>query len=33
MLLEFACANHKSIRGEILFSTLAGKDTAFEEFW
>lgn len=31
MLLEFACANHKSIRGEILFSTLAGKDTAFEE--
>lgn len=31
MLLEFACSNHKSIRGEILFSTLAGKDNTFEE--
>ena len=31
MLLEFACSNHKSIRSEVLFSTLAGKDTAYEE--
>ena len=31
MLLEFACSNHKSIRSEVLFSALAGKDTAFEE--
>ena len=27
MLLEFTCANHKSIRDEVLFSTLAGKET------
>ena len=27
MLLEFACSNHKSIRDEVLFSTVAGKDT------
>ena len=27
MLLEFACSNHKSIRSEVLFSTLAGKET------
>lgn len=26
MILEFACSNHKSIRSEVLFSTLAGKD-------
>lgn len=26
MLLEFSCSNHKSIRDEILFSALAGKD-------
>lgn len=27
MLLEFACSNHKSIRDEVLFSAVAGKDT------
>lgn len=26
MLLEFACSNHKSIREEVLFSAVAGKD-------
>lgn len=31
MLLEFACSNHKSIQGEVLFSALAGKDNTFEE--
>ncbi len=31
MLLEFACSNHKSIRDEVLFSTLAGKDSTYEE--
>lgn len=31
MLLEFSCSNHKSIREEIVFSALAGKDTAHEE--
>ncbi len=31
MLLEFACSNHKSIRSEVLFSMLAGRDTAYEE--
>lgn len=31
MLLEFACSNHKSIRSEILFSALAGKDNTYEE--
>lgn len=31
MLLEFACSNHKSIRDEVIFSTLAGKDVTFEE--
>lgn len=31
MLLEFSCSNHKSIRNKILFSTLAGKDTSYEE--
>ncbi len=31
MLLEFACSNHKSIRGEVLFSALASKDNTFEE--
>lgn len=31
MLLEFSCSNHKSIRSEILFSALAGKDTTFED--
>ncbi len=31
MLLEFACSNHKSIRSEVLFSTLAGKDNAYED--
>lgn len=30
MLLEFACSNHKSIRSEVLFSALAGKDNTFE---
>lgn len=31
MLLEFSCSNHKSIREEILFSTLAGKDNTNED--
>lgn len=31
MLLEFTCSNHKSIRNRIIFSALAGKDTAHEE--
>ena len=31
MLLEFACSNHKSIRNEVLFSAMAGKDNTFEE--
>lgn len=31
MLLEFSCANHKSIREEIVFSALAGSDTTYEE--
>ena len=31
MLLEFACSNHKSIRSEVLFSTLAGKDNKYED--
>ncbi len=31
MLLEFACSNHKSIRSEVLFSTLAGKDNTYED--
>ena len=31
MLLEFACSNHKSIGEEIVFSALAGKDSAHIE--
>ena len=31
MLLEFSCSNHKSIRDEVLFSAMAGKDTAHED--
>jgi len=31
MLLEFSCSNHKSIRSEVLFSTLAGKDSTYED--
>ena len=31
MLLEFSCSNHKSIRDEVLFSMLAGKDTTHED--
>lgn len=31
MLLEFACSNHKSIRSEVLFSALAGKDNTYED--
>ena len=31
MLLEFACSNHKSIRNQVLFSTVAGKDTVHED--
>ena len=31
MLLEFTCSNHKSIRNEILFSNLAGKDNTYED--
>lgn len=30
-LLEFSCSNHRSIRDEVVFSMLAGKDTAHEE--
>ncbi len=31
MLLEFICSNHKSIRGKVLFSTLAGPDSTLED--
>lgn len=31
MLLEFACSNHKSIKNEVLFSTLASKDNTYED--
>ncbi|MGN0906848.1 MAG: ATP/GTP-binding protein [Bullifex sp.] len=31
MLLEFSCSNHRSIREEVLFSMVAGKDTTHEE--
>ena len=31
MLLEFSCSNHKSIRGEVKFSALAGTDTTYED--
>ena len=31
MLLEFTCSNHKSIRNEVLFSMLAGKDNTFAD--
>lgn len=31
MLLEFSCSNHRSIRDEVLFSMLAGKDMSHEE--
>lgn len=31
MLLEFSCSNHKSVRSEVLFSTLAGKDNTHED--
>lgn len=31
MLLEFRCSNHRSIRNEVLFSTLAGTDKAHTE--
>ena len=31
MLLEFSCSNHKSIRDEILFSTVASSDNTFED--
>ena len=30
MLLQFSCENHKSIKDRITFSTIAGKDTAYE---
>ncbi len=32
MLLEFSCANHKSIKDKILFSTIASKDTSHEDY-
>ena len=32
MLLEFRCKNHKSIKGEVLFSLLASKDTFNSEY-
>lgn len=31
MLLEFSCSNHRSIREEVIFSMVAGKDSAHEE--
>lgn len=31
MLLEFSCSNHKSIREEVLFSTIASSDNTFED--
>lgn len=31
MLLEFSCSNHRSIRDEVLFSMLAGKDTEHKD--
>ncbi len=31
MLLEFSCSNHKSIRDEVFFSTLASKDNTYED--
>lgn len=31
MLLEFSCANHKSIKDPVLFSTVASKDTINED--
>jgi hypothetical protein len=31
MLLEFFCSNHRSIRDKVIFSMIAGKDTAHEE--
>lgn len=32
MLLEFKCKNHKSIKNEVIFSSLATKDTFNEEY-
>ena len=31
MLLEFSCSDHKSIKDQILFSTVASKDTTNED--
>ncbi len=31
MLLEFSCSNHKSIKESVLFSAIAGKDSAHHE--
>ena len=31
MLLEFSCSNYKSIQEPILFSTIAGKDTTYDD--
>lgn len=31
MLLQFSCENHKSIKKRITFSTIASKDTSYEE--
>lgn len=31
MLLEFSCLNHRSIRDEVVFSMIAGKDTIHED--
>ncbi|MBQ8920847.1 MAG: ATP-binding protein [Oscillospiraceae bacterium] len=31
MLLQFSCANHKSIRTKVLFSAMAGKDRSHED--
>ena len=31
MLLEFRCSNHRSIRDEVLFSTIAGTDKTHPE--
>lgn len=32
MLLEFSCSNHKSIKEEVKFSMIAGKDKTYEEY-
>ena len=31
MLIEFSCANHKSVKTEVNFSILSSKDSTIEE--